>query len=36
VLRRAGNKWETAAYAPGKSFSDSPDNITGATRTEPL
>ena len=36
VLRRAGNKWEKAAYAPGKSFSDPPDNITGATRTEPL
>jgi len=36
VIRRAGNKWEKAAYAPGKSFSDSPDNITGATRTEPL
>jgi hypothetical protein len=36
VIRRAGNKWEKAAYAPGKSFSDQPDNITGATRTEPL
>src|SRR3974377_2281005 len=36
VIRRAGNKWEKAAYAPGKSFSDSPDNITGATRTQPL
>ena len=36
VIRRAGNKWEKAAYAPGKSFSDPPDNITGATRTEPL
>jgi len=36
VLRRAGNKWEKAAYAPGKSFSDQPDNIAGATRTEPL
>jgi hypothetical protein len=36
VIRRAGNKWEKAAYAPGKSFSDAPDNITGATRTEPL
>lgn len=36
VIRRAGNKWEKAAYAPGKSFSDPPDNIAGATRTEPL
>jgi hypothetical protein len=36
VLRRAGSKWEKAAYAPGKSFSDQPDNIAGATRTEPL
>ena len=36
VIRRAGNKWEKAAYAPGKSFSDQPDNIAGATRTEPL
>ena len=36
VIRRAGNKWEKAAYAPGKSFSDTPDNITAATRTEPL
>jgi len=36
VIRRAGNKWEKAAYAPGKSFSDLPDNIAGATRTEPL
>ena len=36
VLRRAGNRWEKVAYAPGKSFSDQPDNITGATRTEPM
>jgi hypothetical protein len=36
VLRRAGNHWEKVAYAPGKSFSDQPDNITGATRTEPM
>ena len=36
VIRRTGNHYEKAAYAPGKSFSDSPDNITGATRTEPL
>jgi hypothetical protein len=36
VIRRAGTHWEKAAYAPGKSFSDPPDNITGATRTEPM
>ena len=36
VIRRAGNKWEKAAYGPGKSFSDQPDNIAGATRTEPM
>ncbi len=36
VIRKAGNHYEKAAYAPGKSFSDSPDNITAATRTEPL
>jgi hypothetical protein len=36
VIRKSGNHWEKAAYAPGKSFSDPADNITGATRTEPL
>ena len=36
VIRKAGNHYEKAAYAPGKSFSDQPDNIAGATRTEPL
>ena len=36
VIRRAGNHYEKAAYAPGKSFSDPPNNITGATNTEPL
>ena len=36
VIRRAGNHYEKAAYAPGKSFTDPPDNITGATNTEPL
>lgn len=36
VIRRAGNHYEKAAYAPGKSFSDPPDNITGAKNTEPL
>ncbi len=36
VIRRSGNHWEKAAYAPGKSFSDPPDNIASATRTEPM
>jgi len=36
VIRKAGSHYEKAAYAPGKSFSDPPSNITGATRTEPL
>ena len=36
VIRKAGNHWEKAAYAPGKSFSDPPSNIASATRTEPL
>ena len=36
VIRRAGNHYEKVAYAPGKSYSDKPDNITTATNTEPL
>ena len=36
VIRKSGNHYEKAAFAPGKSFTDSPDNIAGATRTEPL
>jgi hypothetical protein len=36
VIRKAGNHYEKAAYEPGKSFTDSPDNIADATRTEPL
>ncbi len=36
VIRKSGDHYEKAAYAPGKSFSDPPDNITGATRTEPM
>lgn len=36
VIRRAGNHWEKAAFAPGKTFSDPPSNIASATRTEPL
>lgn len=36
VIRKAGNHYEKAAYAPGKSYTDAPSNITGATRTQPL
>ena len=36
VIRKAGDHYEKAAFAPGKTFSDPPANITGATRTEPL
>jgi hypothetical protein len=36
VIRRAGDHYEKAAFAPGKTFSDPPANMTGATRTEPL
>ena len=36
ILRKVGDHWEKAAFAPGKSFSDQPDNIAGATRTEPM
>jgi hypothetical protein len=36
AIRKAGNHYEKAAFAPGKSFTDPPDNIAGATRTQPL
>jgi len=36
VIRKAGDHYEKAAYAPGKSFSDPPANVAEATRTEPL
>src|SRR5271165_3380009 len=36
IIRKAGDHYEKAAYAPGKSFSDPPANVTGATRTESL
>jgi hypothetical protein len=34
AIRRSGSKYEKAAYGPGKSFSDNPDNVTTAVRTE--
>jgi hypothetical protein len=34
VLRKAGNRFEKAAFSPGKAFSDEPDNVTNAENTE--
>jgi len=34
AIRKAGNKYEKAAYGPGKSFSDDPDNLASAEHTE--
>ena len=36
VIRRAGNRYEKVAYAPGQSFNESPNNITSARRMEPM
>jgi len=36
VIRRAGNHFEKAAYAPGRTFAETPTNIASATRTEPM
>jgi hypothetical protein len=36
AIRKAGNKYEKVAYAPGKSFSDDPDNIAEAKSLEPI
>ena len=35
ALRKVGNKYEKAAFSPGKSFSDEPSNVTPAEYTEP-
>jgi hypothetical protein len=35
VIRKVGSKHEKLAYEPGKSFDDSPSNITAARNTEP-
>lgn len=35
AIRKAGTKYEKFGYAPGKSFSDKPDNVTEATSTMP-
>jgi hypothetical protein len=36
VIRRAGNHYEKAAWAPGRPFSDPPSNVTEARNTQPL
>jgi ABC-type sugar transport system substrate-binding protein len=35
VLRKVGSKYMKFAYAAGKSFSDTPDNVTDARNTAP-
>lgn len=35
AIRRVGKKYEKFAYEPGKSFSDSPSNVTEAVNTSP-
>ena len=36
AIRKAGTKYEKGAYGPGKTFSDSPDNIADAKSLEPI
>jgi hypothetical protein len=35
AIRKAGNRYEKAAYEPGRTFSDDPSNVTSARRTHP-
>jgi hypothetical protein len=35
AIRKVGKKYEKFAYEPGKSFSDSPSNVTEAVNTSP-
>jgi hypothetical protein len=35
AIRKVGTKHEKVAYEPGKSFSDTPSNVTAAKNTEP-
>lgn len=35
AIRKVGNKYEKAAFAPGTSFTDNPANVTDATNTSP-
>jgi len=34
AIRKVGNKYQKVAFAPGKSFSDAPDNMTDAENKE--
>jgi hypothetical protein len=36
TIRRAGNRYEKVAFHPGKTFTDSPDNIEDAASTDPI
>lgn len=36
VIRKAGNHYEKAAFAPGRPLTDSPSNVASAVRTEPM
>lgn len=36
VIRKAGNRYEKAAYAPGRPLTESPSNVANAVRTEPM
>jgi len=36
LIRKVGNKYEKVAFAPGKNFSDSPDNVADAKSLEPI
>ena len=35
AIRKAGSKYQKYAYSSGKSFADTPDNVTGAQSTTP-
>jgi hypothetical protein len=36
AIRRVGKKYQKAAFAPGKTFSDKPSNVAEAEPTEPI
>jgi hypothetical protein len=36
TIRRAGNRYEKVAFRPGKTFTDSPDNIEDAKTNDPI
>ena len=36
VIRKTGNRYEKAAYAPGRSLNESPSNVASAVRTETM